>query len=599
MAGEIEDRGGALVHWLVAGQFGLGARGKTLAMNRADFNEVLEKAGLKVEATVRDPVGTGDTVSVTLEIDSLKKLTLKHVVSAVPTLKELAGKADAVAKLKDPTADSLKEIVGEGKLLDAMVALISPDPDVTPTDASAAKSASGDTDAMFEKAAVQEKTAKSAISAFVKATSSAKKKKKPAARQLRDLVETTVWGMAADLLSTPEVQAVETAWRGLRFLVMQCPKDAKMDVVLLETDAENVLTDLAGREREDDIDEPECIFVPHDFTSTAPLAELADFAEQELIPIVAGADASLFGCESAAGVPDAFEALEHVRKDDVPEWASAWDELRMRESTRWLAAVTNRVALHGEGAGAAARTSFGSGVWAVAAMLARSYKATGGFAQIFGKAGSVSAPATHTIKEGRYADTATPTEAFYAIAPSELLAKNGVLALGSAKNSDAIVLLKSVCVRGAKDAVPLPAQILTGRIVRFATWVKPQLPESCNSATANDLYTAAASVFLFPGQEEAAHVRAAVTNIEGEAHVVVHSRANPRVASIPFEITFPLPLNWAVPAPTEDDSESAAAQPDAGAAAKVEDAPPAKDGGAHLAGGSVGFDAGILDEKKD
>ncbi len=598
MAGEIEDRGGALVHWLVAGQFGLGARGKTLALNRADFNEVLEKAGLSVEATVRDPVGTADTITVTLEIDSLKKLTLKHVVSAVPALSELADKAGAVAKLKDPTAESLKEIVGEGKLLDAMVALIRPDEAIAATDASAAKATSGDTDAIFEKAEVQEKTAKSAISAFVKATSSAKKKKKPAARQLRDLVEETVWGMAADLLSTPEVQAVETAWRGLRFLVTQCPKDAKMDVVLLETDPDHVLADLADRERADDIDEPECIFVPHDFDSTETLAALADLAEQELIPVVAGAAPALFGCEHPQGIPDAFDALERASNDEVPEWATAWDELRMRESTRWLSAVANRVALHGEGSGAAARTSFGSGVWGIATLLARSYKATGGFAQIFGKTGSVSAPATHTIKEGRYVDTATPTEAFFAIAPADLLAKNGVLGLGSAKNSDALVLAKSVCVRGAKDAVPLPAQILTGRIVRFATWVKPQLPEGCNSATANDLYTAAASVFLFPGQEEAAHVRAAVTNIEGEAHVVIHSRANPRVASIPFEITFPLPLNWSVPAPTGD-GESAAAKPDAGAAARVEDAAPADKGGVHLAGGSVGFDAGMIDDKKD
>ena len=598
MAGEIEDRGGALVHWLVAGQFGLGDRGRTIALNRADFNDVLEKAGLNVQATVRDSVGAADTISITLEIDSLKKLTLKHVISAVPALKELAGKADSVAKLKDPTPESLEAIVGKGKLLDAMVKLISPDEDVAQTDADGAKDASGDTDSIFEKAAVQETTAKSAISAFVKATSSAKKKKKPAARQLRDLVEETVWGIAADLLSAPEVQAVETAWRGLRFLVMQCPKDAKMDVVLLETDAENVVQDLANRERADDIDEPECIFVPHDFASTETLAELADLAEQELIPIVAGAAPSLFGCDHPQGVADAFDALERVKRDDLPEWATAWDELRMRESSRWLAAVLNRVALHGEGAGSAARTSFGSGVWGIATMLARSYKATGGFAQIFGKTGSVSAPATHTIKEGRYADTATPTEAFIAIAPADLLARNGVLGLGSAKNSDAIVLAKSVCVRGAKDAVPLPAQILTGRIVRFATWVKPQLPEGCNSATANDLYTAAASVFLFPGQEEAAHVRAAVTNIEGEAHVVVHSRANPRVASIPFEITFPLPLHWSVPAPTEA-GESEAAKPDAGDVANVKADAPKEQDGVHLAGGSVGFDAGMIDDNKD
>ncbi len=596
MAGEIEDRGEAQVHWLVAGQFGLGARGKTLTLNRADFNEALEKRGLKVEAKIPDSVGAGDTIAVSLAIDSLKVLTLKHVVSAVPALKELAGKAEKLASLRDPSVDDVRGILGEGKLFDAARTLLEGDdaPDAPKADAG---EATGDPDAIFEKAKVQEKTAKSAISMFVKATSSAKKKSKPSARQLRDLVEEATWAMARDVLESPEVQAVEQAWRGVRFLVTQCPKDAQMDVVLLETDVEHMVEDIANRERGEDIDEPECVFVTFELDSTEPLADLADLAESELIPVVAGAAPSLFGCTTAQEIPEAFEALEHARNTDLPEWATTWDELRMRESTRWLCAVANRVALQSEGSGVAARTCFGSGVWGVATMLARSYAATGGFASIYGKTGSVSAPATHMIKGGRYADTAAPTEAFYAIAPADLLAKNGILGLGSAKNSDAIVLAKSPCVRGAKDAVPLPAQILTGRIVRFATWVKAQLPEGCNSATANDIFMSASSVFLFPGQQEWAHVRAAVTNIEGEAHVVVHARANPKVASIPLDISFPLALHWSVPAPT-DDGPSTAAKPSAGAAASVKaDEPKKKDDGGGIASVGLGFDVGL--DKKD
>ncbi|MBX3270506.1 MAG: type VI secretion system contractile sheath large subunit [Sandaracinaceae bacterium] len=590
MAGEIEDRGEAQVHWLVAGSFGLGARGKTLTLNRADFNEVLEKRGLSVTAKIPDAVGAGDTIPVTLAIDSLKALTLKHVVSAVPQLAELAKKGEAVAQLKDPTPDAVRGVLGEGKLFEAARALL--EGTEAPAAPAPSGAASGDPDAIFEKAAVQEKTAKSAISMFVRATSSAKKSAKPSARQLRDLVEEATWAMAREVLTSPEVRAVEEAWRGVRFLVTQCPKDAKMDVVLLETDEEHLIEDIASRERGEDIDEPECIFIPFEIGATDVLAELADLGEGELIPIVVGVPPSLFGADHPQDLPEAFEALEHARNDELPEWAAKWDELRLRESTRWLCAVANRVALHTEGAGAAARTCFGSGVWGLATMLARSYAASGGFAQIFGKTGSVSAPATHVIKGGRYADTAAPTEAFYAIAPADVLAKNGVLGLGSAKNSDAIVLAKAVCVRGAKDVVPLPAQILTGRIVRFATWVKAQLPEGCNSATANDIFTSAASVFLFPGQEEWAHVRAAVTNIEGEAHVVVHSRANPRVASIPLDISFPLALGWSVPAP-EDGGPSAAPKPSAGAVANVAPAKRPDDEGG-IASVGLGFDAGLV-----
>lgn len=589
MAGEIEDRGGAQVHWLVAGQFGLGARGATLRLTRADYNEALSERGLSVVANVPDAVGAGESVSVTLAIDSLKKLTLKHVVGAVPELTALAAKADQVAKLKAPTVEDLRAIVGDGKLLEAMKAIVAPE--ATTGGGGGGGEVTGDTDAIFEKAEVQQPTAKSAISAFVKATSTSKPKARPVARQLRDLTEEHVWGMAAAVLESPEVRAVEEAWRGLRFLLMQCPKDAKMEVVLLETDAENVLDDLARRDRGDDVDEPECVFVPTQIDAIEPLEELASFAEQELIPVVVGVAPTLFGAEHPEGLPDAFEALERASNDDVPDWAKAWDELRMKEPTRWLCAVANRVALHAEGSGVAERVVFGSGVWAVAAMLASSYANSGGFARIFGKAGALSAPASHTIRAGRYADTAAPTEAFFAIQPTETLAKNGLLGLSSARNSDQVVLAKAPCVRGAADAVPLPAQILTGRVVRFASWVKPQLPEGCDSKTANEIFEAASSVFLFPGQHQAARVAAAVTNIDGEAHVVVQAKANPQIASVPFEIAFPLPLGWSVPAPEEASPGGAPSAPDAGDAAKVGPADPDGEGG--IASASVGFDVGV------
>jgi hypothetical protein len=596
---EEQERGAAQVHWLIAGHFGLGGRGKTLDVTRADFNEILEKRKLKVEATIPDRVGTADTRKVTLEVSSLKDLTLKHVLSAVPELGALLAKAEQVSKLKDPTVADLEAIVGPGKLLDSLRAALEPAP--APT-GGAAGAASGSADAIFEKAEVPQKSAKSAIDMFVRSASSSRPKAKPAARQLRDMVEQAAYLAAGDVLRSPELGPIEVAWRGVRFLVSECPKEASIRVQLLETDPEHLLEDLAARERGDDIDEPDCIFVAHDFDSLSTLGELADFAEQELMPIVVGASPSLFGCPSPQEIPDAFEALERARNEDLPEWATAWDELRMRESTRWLCAVVNRVVLHTEGAGEAKRTVFGTGVYGLAAMVAASYRASGGFARIFGKNGSLRAPASHTIERGSYKDTAAPTEAFFAIQPCETLSKNGLLGLGSARNSDTLTLVKAPMVRGATDAVPLPAQILTGRVVRFASWVKPQLPEGCDSKTANDIFMSAASVFLFPGQEQAAHVRASVTNIGGEAHVVVKAAANPAIAAIPFEIAFPLPLGWSVPAPAGDnpnvESPVAAAQKAAGKVAEVgpEGAPPKKDGvGLHSA--SVGFDIGI--DKKD
>lgn len=596
---EEQSGSAALVTWLVAGQFGLGARGKTLTLTRADFNEALEALGLEVCATIPDRIGTGETRTVMLKVASLKELSLKHVVSAVPDLAALAAKAEQVAKLKDPSMADLEAILGPGKLLDSLRAVVEPEP---PKVGGEAGAVTGDVDAIFDKAAVQEKSAKAAIDMFVRAASASKPKVKPAARRLRDIVEQAVYSAASDVLRAPEVVAIESAWRGLRFFVSECPKDAAMRVLVLETDPEHVVEDLAARERGEEIDEPDCVFVAHDFDSTEKLAELAEFAEQELIPVVAGVSPAAFGADHPQALPDAFESLERARNEQVPAWAAAWDELRMKESTRWLCAVANRVVLHAEGAGEAKRAVFASGVWAVASMLAASYRATGGFARIFGKNGSLRAPASHILGAGPHKDTAAPTEAFYAINACEILAKNGLLAVGSARNSDALALVKAPMVRAATDAVPLPAQILTGRVVRFATWVKAQLPEGCDSKTANEIFMSAASVFLFPGQEEAAHVRAATTNIQGEAHVVVRAAANPKIASVPFEIAFPLPLGWSVPAPEGDAADASSARatpPQASAAAEVKPEPTTgeKQDGVGLSGASVGFDVGLT--KKD
>ncbi|MCZ7682614.1 MAG: type VI secretion system contractile sheath small subunit [Sandaracinaceae bacterium] len=384
--------------WLVAGRFGLGARGKTLTLTRADFNEALEKRGLSVTATIPDRVGAGDTRAVTLKIGSLKDFSLKNVIASVPELGELLAKSEAISKLKDPSAGDLEGILGKGKLLDSLRAAL--EPAAAPV-GGAAGAASGDAEAIFEKGAVQEKSAKSAIDMFVRSTSSSSRTKaKPAARQLRDLVEQAAYGVAADVLRAPEVEAVEAAWRGLRFLLSECPKESGMRVILLETDPAHLVEDLAARERGDDIDEPDCVFVPHDFDAAPPILALAELAEQELIPVVVGVSPRLFAAEHPQALPDAFEALERARNDELPEWAARWDELRMSEATRWVCAVANRVALHVEGAGEAKRALFASGVWAVAAMTAASYRTTGGFARIFGKAGSLRAPATHTIEKG-------------------------------------------------------------------------------------------------------------------------------------------------------------------------------------------------------
>jgi hypothetical protein len=200
------------------------------------------------------------------------------------------------------------------------------------------------------------------------------------------------------------------------------------------------------------------------------------------------------------------------------------------------------VVLLDEGVGAAKRLVMGSPVWALAAAMAKSYAEVGSFARIIGQPGAISAPGVKTLTGGRYDGMAAPTEIFIPIRGQTTLAKHGITAAGSARNSTSVIFAEVPMTRASIDAVPLPAQLLTGRIVRFAQWVRDQLPRGCDAATARSVFKEAAKVFLFPGMTEFGIVEANIVE-EGDARELrVYAKVAPALAGIPFEIGFPLPL---------------------------------------------------------
>ncbi len=178
----------------------------------------------------------------------------------------------------------------------------------------------------------------------------------------------------------------------------------------------------------------------------------------------------------------------------------------------------------------------------MAAILAKSYGEVGSFARIGGKPGSIQAPGVRTISDGRFEGTAAPTEVFLPIRSQATFAKHGFLAVGSSRDSDMVFLAQAPLARAAVDAVPLPAQLLTGRIVRFAEWVRDQLPPGADSDMASSVFDEASKVFLFPGMNEVGHIAAEVHDEEGDRELRVHAQVAPAHAGIPFEIAFALPL---------------------------------------------------------
>jgi len=288
---------------------------------------------------------------------------------------------------------------------------------------------------------------------------------------------------------------------------------------------------------DDSIDHPDLYVIVDPCDDVAVLAQLADTADRLLAPVLATVSPRLFGVADAAAVAGRAD-------EDGAGLPSKWADLRQEEGARWLCAVTNRVVVAREGVGAAKRVAFGSPTLALAAMLAASFRETRSFARIMGAAGALEAPGTWELPSGRDQGTSVPTEAFFSIRTQAELAKQGVLGMGSGRNTSKVQLSEMPMVRQSVDAAPLSAQVLTGRIARFAQWVCDQVPPGASDQEAAALFEEAAKVFLFAGLDEGtATLRAGVGKAKDGARMVeIACKLPAPLAGIPFQMAFALPL---------------------------------------------------------
>jgi type VI secretion system protein ImpC len=230
--------------------------------------------------------------------------------------------------------------------------------------------------------------------------------------------------------------------------------------------------------------------------------------------------------------------------DEERSTPEAWVELRKDDSSRWLCPVLNRMVATSEKRGVLHRASFASPAFAVAAMLSASFQATGGFARITGQPGGLRASATWEPPGGRDAGSAYPTEAFLSIRAQTRLSELGILGLGSGRNTDMMLLSVAPMACGNAHVMPLPAQLLTGRIVRFALWVRDQLPAGSSAQDLSTLFSEAAEVFLFGGMSEPGRLKADLVPGEGGTQLIqVEAAVRPEQAdSARFHVAFALPL---------------------------------------------------------
>lgn len=543
-----DDKTGVRVRWLVAGAFTAKPTGRRFTVSPNSFAPTLEAAALKVDATVPDRLGDGAKRSYPVSFASLKAFQASEVIASVPALAGLSALGASLAqtdatKRPDPVTAVARviELVGDGKLASALKAKLNvttPAPAPAPAPAAAPASTTLDSLLSADSTPVAPPSAGTAVSSFLKAMRgpSTAATQPAAGRGARDVIEAEVFGTAVDILRSPEGSALESAWRGLKLLVDQCPENAGIGVEVLDVDAAGALDAIRAALPEVPEDEaPDAIFVFDAVDDPARLQELANLGADNDIPVVAGVTSALFGQKDPHAVSARIE-------DDDGSLPAAWKDLRADEASRWLAVVSNRPVLRTEGTGAARRVVFGSPVAALGAMLSASYHKSGAFARIVGPQGALKAAGSYELPSGRDAGNLVPTETFYSIRAQSRLAELGIIGLGSGRNSDAIILSSMPTARRGDDVVPLSAQVLTGRVVRFARWVLAQLPPGAEEPEVKLLFEQAAAVFLFPTAQEAARLEAQVVTQGEQRSVVLSVSARADLAGIPFHLAFGLPL---------------------------------------------------------
>lgn len=508
------DRSAARVHWLVAGRFAERPGGDSFEVSLAGVEEALAKRLGTLRVGVPDRLGAAATREVALEVRSLRSLTLGGVVKGVPELEALLALSERPPADRQALLAEVERIAGPGKLSAACAA------------AYAAGEAPGPGAATGPAAAMD-----AVVGSIAGRPGGAGG---PTARKVREAVEAAVYGTALDVLQARPVAALEATWRGLRTFLGQCPAASDMHVEVLDVAAEDLPRALRERPADDEFQEPDAVLVADPVGWPELLTDLAGAAQDMLAPCLVAPALRLF---EAGGLAELAGRLEAGGR--APD---GWGEVRAAEASRWLCAAVNPVALFSEGSGAYKRTVFGSPVWALAAMLAASYRSQGSFAALVGQPGSFPAPSGWTVPEGPFKGTRAPTESFLTIRAQQALAAQGLVALGSQRDSDRVVLSAVPMVSGAAGAVPLPAQLLTGRIVRFSRWARRQLDPAMSPADLTALFEQAAGVFLFPAMAEASRIGAEIRGEGAERVLHVAARVKGSHALVPLEIEFDLPL---------------------------------------------------------
>lgn len=327
------------------------------------------------------------------------------------------------------------------------------------------------------------------------------------------LIEEALFGTARDILQHPRVARLESAWRGLHWLWTHCPVSAGMDIEVLDVEPHQLADALTRSLDVPALQRPDACFLLDPLDDVDTLHRLAALGEQAWLPMVVT-----------------------VREAPASE---AWNRLRADEASRWLCAAQNPVVMMAEHAGKVHRECFASPALAMAALLAASFRDTRTFGRLVGPGSGTKAPAVW--RPGGREPVAT--EACLSLREQERLAARGVAGVSGWWSSNAVLLAAAPTVYGGRDATLLPAQLLTGRIVRLAEEIAERLPSGARQEEVSAVFTRAAEAFLPTGAGRACQLQGKVVSTgNGERGVQVFAALRPELAGTHVQLEFMLPL---------------------------------------------------------
>jgi hypothetical protein len=203
------------------------------------------------------------------------------------------------------------------------------------------------------------------------------------------------------IVQAPPFQRVESAWRGVRFLLDQGGAGAEVEVIAVPRTgiADALREQVVDPVRRDERKAPPLILLDFDFghqaADLALLGEIAEMAAELNAPVVANASPSIFGLRyfaHLAAFPDPIGAIKGPAH-------APWREFQASESARWICLTLGRYLQRApyelesppyrETVAEAKPDSFlwGRGIWVVGAAAVRSLRAHGHAMDLSGRGG--------------------------------------------------------------------------------------------------------------------------------------------------------------------------------------------------------------------